>query len=176
MSVSPTFYVLLLRSQIPKAQKRQSTQAAFLRFWDLLEQKFCVNTLMKLSPCHAFKYANAYAQPSQNHEILPLRHDINYKWFIKNDFFNYNNNNNIIIILIFTKASRQAKQGGEEDKVDLLGQVSKGVIPGVPGQDYPVNSIDALKKKNPGSFSNLQPAPAHLITPGRFYLPILHLK
>jgi hypothetical protein len=62
--------------------------------------------------------------------------------------------------------ARQAKQGGGQDKIDLLSQVSKGQIPGVPGKDYPVNSVDALKKKNPGSFSNLQPAPAHLITPG----------
>ena len=60
---------------------------------------------------------------------------------------------------------RQARQGGQ-DKVELQGQVAKGVIPGVPGKDYPVNSVDALKKKNPASFSNLKPAPAHLITPG----------
>jgi hypothetical protein len=74
-----------------------------------------------------------------------------------------------VIRLVVPQAARQAKQGGQADKVDLLGQVSKGVIPGVPGKDYPVNSVDALKKKNPGSFSNLQPAPAHLITPGKFF-------
>ncbi len=81
--------------------------------------------------------------------------------FLKDIFLKVNNN-------FYHKGARQARQGGQADKVDLLGQVSKGVIPGVPGKDYPVNSVDALKKKNPGSFSNLQPAPAHLITPGRF--------
>ena len=66
---------------------------------------------------------------------------------------------------------RQARQGGQ-DKVELQGQVAKGVIPGVPGKDYPVNSVDALKKKNPASFSNLKPAPAHLITPGTRQDPV----
>jgi hypothetical protein len=62
-----------------------------------------------------------------------------------------------------TNQPRQAKQGGGADKVDYQSQVSKGQIPGTPGKDYPVNSVDALKKKNPGSFGNLQPAPAHLV-------------
>lgn len=62
-----------------------------------------------------------------------------------------------------TNQPRQAKQGAG-DKVDFQSQVSKGQIPGTPGKDYPVNSVDALKKKNPGSFGNLQPAPAHLVS------------
>jgi hypothetical protein len=42
-------------------------------------------------------------------------------------------------------------------------QIAQGNIPGTPGKDYPVNSVDALRKR-PG-FSNLKPAPAHLVTP-----------
>ena len=34
-SISTTFYKHLLHTQIPKAQKRQSSQAVFLRFWDM---------------------------------------------------------------------------------------------------------------------------------------------
>lgn len=43
----------------------------------------------------------------------------------------------------------------------LKTQIANGQIPGVPGRDYPINSLSGLRKK----FTNLQPAPAELITP-----------
>ena len=50
VSISPTFYEQLLRSQIPKAQKKTVKSSSFLRFWDLRVWKLLVNTLMKLTP------------------------------------------------------------------------------------------------------------------------------
>ena len=47
-------------------------------------------------------------------------------------------------------------------------QIANGEIPGIPGKDYPVNSIDALKKKG---FQGIRLAPAELITPDFPNLP-----
>ncbi len=43
----------------------------------------------------------------------------------------------------------------------LQSQVSSGVLPGVPGRDYPTNSLTGLRNRFPG----IQLAPAELVTP-----------
>ena len=40
-------------------------------------------------------------------------------------------------------------------------QIAAGEVPGVPGRDYPTNSLSGLR----GRFPSLQPAPAELVTP-----------
>ena len=53
-----------------------------------------------------------------------------------------------------------APRGGRNNNnADFESQIANGEIPGVPGKDYPVNSVQALK----GRFANLQVAPADLI-------------
>merc|ERR1712226_1434527 len=51
---------------------------------------------------------------------------------------------------------------GRQNGGDYQAAVARGEIPGVPGKDYPVNSVDALRKKG---FGNIELAPASLITP-----------
>lgn len=53
--------------------------------------------------------------------------------------------------------ARSGRQNG-----DYQAAIARGEIPGTPGKDYPVNSLDALRKKG---FGNIELAPASLITP-----------
>lgn len=54
------------------------------------------------------------------------------------------------------------RNGRQNSASDYQAAVARGEIPGVPGKDYPVNSVDALRKKG---FGNIELAPASLITP-----------
>jgi len=49
-STSLTFYLKLLRAQIPKAQKESDTFTEFLCFWDLHTLKLQANRLVKSTP------------------------------------------------------------------------------------------------------------------------------
>jgi len=54
VSISSTFYVQLLRMQIPNAQKRQSSQQCRLALLGPTGIKAVRRTLMKLTPCQVF--------------------------------------------------------------------------------------------------------------------------
>lgn len=65
---------------------------------------------------------------------------------------------------------QQQQQGGSNNQgranksnADFQAQIKEGKIPGRPGQDYPVASLAAFRKR-PG-FENIELAPDHLITP-----------
>ena len=59
-------------------------------------------------------------------------------------------------------AAAAPRNGRQNSASDYQAAVARGEIPGVPGKDYPVNSVDALRKKG---FGNIELAPASLITP-----------
>jgi len=53
MSISPKFYEKLLRAQIPKAQKRQSSSQSVFALLGSVRAKNACRTLVKLTPaCH----------------------------------------------------------------------------------------------------------------------------
>jgi len=57
-SISSTFYVHLLHTQIPRAQKNTDNLTEFLRFWNL--KKLCKNMLVKSTPDQVCIFFSAF--------------------------------------------------------------------------------------------------------------------
>jgi len=83
-----TFYKQLLRTKIPKEQKRLSSCQSFLCLWDLCAQKAARRTLMKLTP---EQIINVFLC---NYFCLPLHFELVHIWRRMNTNNRVTNNNN----------------------------------------------------------------------------------